>query len=76
MVGTDVIDHELDMLNVETPCTNTRRNQNILSFLLKVLDCELSVGLVHATMQHKTLIANVQQLLEKVICVKLLLNED
>lgn len=76
MVWTDIVDDKLNVLDVETPSANRRSDKNVPDFLFEILDRELSICLVHASVEHKALIANIKQFFKQVVSVKLFLNED
>ena len=61
MTGTHIIHYELDMFDVESSGTNWRRNQNVSYFVFEVLYCELSIGLVHPSVQNETLVTYIEK---------------
>ena len=61
MTGTHIIDHELDVFDVESSGTNWRCNQNVSYFIFEVLYCELSIGLVHPSVQNETFVTYIEK---------------
>lgn len=64
------------MLDVESARTDARCHQDVPHPVLEVLNCELSVSLVHASVQDKRLISDLEQLFEQLVSLNLLLDED
>jgi len=60
VVRADVVHNELDVLNVEASGTDTCSNQDVPDTVLEVLNRELTVGLIHATMKYEAFIANLE----------------
>ena len=62
MVRAHIIHDKLNVLDVEASRTNTRRNKNILPSFLEVLNRELTICLIHASVQNDAIINDIQQL--------------
>jgi len=76
MVWTNIVNHKLDVFDVKTTRAHGSCNEDIANFVLEILNRELTISLVHTTMKHKTLIANVKKLFEEIICINLFLDKD
>jgi len=64
VVRAYIIHDKLNVLDVEASRTNTRRNKNILPSFLEVLNRELTICLIHASVQNEALITDIQKLFE------------
>lgn len=60
VVRTHIIDHQYYVFYIETPSADTGGYHDVESPVFKVLNCELTVRLVHASMQNQAFIPNFQ----------------
>jgi hypothetical protein len=60
MIRANIIYHKLNVFNIESSSTDTCRYKNIPHSLFEILNCKLSVCLIHSTMKYKTFVAYVK----------------
>ena len=76
VVRTVVVDHQHQVVHVQTATRHRGRNEDGARLVLEVRDRLVAILLVHAAVQRKTVVAAAQQVTEQIVRLLLLVHED
>ena len=76
MIWGHIIDHKLDVFDVQATSQNRSRDKNISHSILEVLNAKLPICLVHITVQCQSFIACLPELFKKFISLSLFFHKN